>query len=345
GRRDGRFREDSSRRRRGLRQCHKAAARCELSAAMSRYFSIALLCVVTMLTSPALAAPEGTLTFGLHYSLPSLDPADTESIITPYLTLYAIHDALLKPMPGAASAPSLAESWTMARDGLSAEFTLRPNVRFHDGDPLTAEDVKFSFERYRGGASKVLKSTVKEIVIQSPTRLRFVFKEPSPDFPAFYGTMVSGAGWVVPKKYVERVGDDGFKKAPVGAGPYKFVSFTPGVELVLEAFDGYWRKPPSIKRLVFRIMPDETTRAAALKRGEVDIAFLLSGPVGEDIKRAPNLRMGAPLLGIFWLDFPEQWDPKSPWADRRVRTAASLASDRPGLSQADHLVLSRPYRS
>jgi peptide/nickel transport system substrate-binding protein len=312
---------------------------------MPRYFPIALLCVVTMLASPALAAPEGTLTFGLHYSLPNLDPADTESIITPYLTLYAIHDALLKPMPGAASAPSLAESWTMARDGLSAEFVLRPNVRFHNGDPLTAEDVKFSFERYRGGASKVLKSTVKEIVIQGPTRVRFVFKEPWPDFPAFYGTMVAGAGWIVPKKYVERVGDDGFKKAPVGAGPYKFVSFTPGVELVLEAFDGYWRKPPSIKRLVFKIMPDETTRAAALKRGEVDVAFLLSGPVGEDIKRTPNLRLAAPLLGVFWLDFPEQWDPKSPWHDRRVRLAASLAIDRQGLNQAETLGLSRPVGS
>jgi peptide/nickel transport system substrate-binding protein len=312
---------------------------------MPRYFPIALLCVVTMLASPALGAPEGTLTFGLHYSLPNLDPADTESIITPYLTLYAIHDALLKPMPGAASAPSLAESWTMARDGLSAEFVLRPNVRFHNGDPLTAEDVKFSFERYRGGASKVLKSTVKEIVIQGPTRVRFVFKEPWPDFPAFYGTMVAGAGWIVPKKYVERVGDDGFKKAPVGAGPYKFVSFTPGVELVLEAFDGYWRKPPSIKRLVFKIMPDETTRAAALKRGEVDVAFLLSGPVGEDIKRTPNLRLAAPLLGVFWLDFPEQWDPKSPWHDRRVRLAASLAIDRQGLNQAETLGLSRPVGS
>jgi peptide/nickel transport system substrate-binding protein len=312
---------------------------------MPRFFSIALLCVVAMFTSPALAAPEGTLTFGLHYSLPNLDPADTESIITPYLTLYAIHDALLKPMPGAASAPSLAESWTMARDGLSAEFVLRPNVRFHNGDPLTAEDVKFSFERYRGGAAKVLKSTVKEIVILGPTRVRFVFKEPWPDFPAFYGTMVAGAGWIVPKKYVERVGDDGFKKAPVGAGPYKFVSFSPGVELVLEAFDGYWRKPPSIKRLVFKIMPDETTRAAALKRGEVDVAFLLSGPVGEDIKRTPNLRLAAPLLGIFWLDFPEQWDPKSPWHDRRVRLAASLAIDRQGLNQAETLGLSRPVGS
>ena len=75
-----------------------------------------------------------------------------------------------------------------------------------------------------------------------PGHVRFVLKEPWPDFITFYGTTASGAGWIVPKKYVEKVGEDGFKAAPVGAGPYKVVSFKPGVELVLEAFDGYWRK-------------------------------------------------------------------------------------------------------
>ena len=307
----------------------------------------AILVLFSALLVPSLttAAPEGTLTFALHYSLPALDPADTDNTITPFLTLYAIHDGLVKPMPGTLSAPSLAESWSVARDGLSAEFTLRQGARFHNGDPVTTDDVKFSFDRFRGGSSKLLKAMVKDVVVVSPTKIRFVFKEPSPDFPAFYGTFATGAGWVVPKKYVERVGDDSFKKAPVGAGPYKFVSFTPGVELVLEAFEGYWRKPPSIKRLVFRIMPDEVTRAAALKRGEVDVAFLLSGPVGEEIKRTPNFRMGAPLLGIFWLDFPEQWDPKSPWHDKRVRMAASVAIDRQALSQAETLGLSRPVGS
>ena len=297
--------------------------------------------------APAAASPEGTLTFALHYTLPPrwLDPAESESIITPYLTLYALHDALLKPMPGSPAAPSLAESWSMAKDGLSADFTLRQHARFHNGEPVTAEDVKFSFERYRGGSAKLLKDNVKEIQILSPTRVRFVLREPWPDFPAFYGTMVASAGWIVPKKYVERVGEEGFRKAPIGAGPYKFVSMNPGVELVLEAFEGYWRKPPSIKRLVFRILPDETTRAAALKRGEVDVAFLLSGPVGEDIRRTPGLRLVAPHLGIFWLDFPEQWDPKSPWADRRVRLAASLAIDRQALSQAETLGFSRPAGS
>jgi peptide/nickel transport system substrate-binding protein len=294
----------------------------------------------------ATAAPEGTLTFALHFSAVSrwLDPAEGESTITPYLLLYALHDGLVKPMPAGGSTPSLAESWSMARDGLSADFTLR-SAKFHNGDPVTPDDVKFSFERYRGGAAKILKDHVKEIQVLGPQRVRFVLREPWPDFPAFYGTFVASAGWIVPRRYIDKVGEDGFRKAPVGAGPYKFVSFTPGVELVLEAFEGYWRKAPSIKRLVFRSLPDETTRAAALKAGEVDVAFLLTGPVAEDIKKTPGLRLVAPLLGIFWLDFPDQWDPKSPWADRRVRLAASLAIDRQALNQAETLGLSRPTGS
>ena len=98
----------------------------------------------------------------------------------------------------------------------------------------------------------------------------------------FY-TSATGAGWIVPKKYVEKVGDEGFKKAPIGAGPYKFVSFTPGLELVFEAFDGYWRKTPNVKRLVFRVIPDESTRLAALKRGEVDIAYSIRGELAEEL--------------------------------------------------------------
>ncbi len=293
----------------------------------------------------AAAAPEGTLTWGLHVTLAArwLDPAETEALITPFMVLYAIHDALVKPMPAGTSAPSLAESWTVSKDGLAYEFVLRKGVKFHNGEPVTAEDVKFSFERYRGAAAKLLKERVREVQVVDPGRARFHLKEPWPDFMTFFGTSATGAAWIVPKKYVEKVGDDGFKKAPVGAGPYRVVSFTPGVELVMEAFEGYWRKTPSVKRFVFRSMPEETTRAAALKKGEVDIAYLLSGPVAEEIRRTPGLRLvAAQPPGVFWLDLPEQWDPKSPWHDRRVRLAASHAIDRQAVNQAETLGFSHP---
>jgi len=125
------------------------------------------------------------------------------------------------------------------------------------------------------------------------------------------------------------------------------VSFDPGVELVMEANEGYWRKVPNVKRLVYRSMAEETTRAAALKKGEVDIAYLLTGPVAEDIQRTPGFKLVAPResQGTFWLDLPDQWDPKSPWHDRRVRQAASHAIDRHALNQAETLGFSKPTGS
>ncbi len=312
-----------------------------------------VICLVLFgVSRPAAAAPEGradapagTITWGIHITLASrwLDPADTEAIITPFMVLYAIHDALVKPMPAGASTPSLAESWSQSKDGLTYEFVLRKGVKFHNGEPVTAEDVKFSFERYRGSAAKLLKERVREVQVVDPGRVRVHLKAPWPDFMTFYGTSATGSGWIVPKKYVEKVGDDGFKKAPIGAGPYRFVSFNPGVELVMEAYEGYWRKAPAVKRLVFRSMPEETTRAAALKKGEVDIVYLLSGPIAEDIRRTPGLTLVAPNQsnGVFWLDLPDQWDPKSPWHDRRVRLAASHAIDRQALNQAETLGFSK----
>ena len=310
-----------------------------------RRFALTVLLLLLALPAPAAAAPEGTLTWGIHVTLAArwLDPADTEAFINPFMVLYAVHDALVKPMPAGENTPSLAESWSQSKDGLVYEFVLRKSAKFHNGDPVTAEDVKFSFDRYKGAAAKLLHDRVREVQIVDPGRIRFHLREPWPDFMTFYGTSATGAAWIVPKKYVEKVGDDGFKKAPIGAGPYRVVSFTPGVELVMEAFEGYWRKVPSVKRLVFRSMPDETTRAAALKAGDVDIVYLLSGPLAEEVKRTPGLRLAAAMPpGVVFLDLPEQWDPKSPWHDVRVRQAAGFALDRAGLNQAETLGLSRP---
>ena len=270
------------------------------------------------------------------------DPAEAEPIITPYIFYYALHDAVVKPMPGAPLAPSLAESWTMSPDGLTYDFVLRRGVRFHNGDTVSAEDVKFSFERYRGAAASLLKAKIAAVEVVDPLRVRFRLKQPWPDFMTFYGTPATGAGWIVPKKYVEKVGDEGFKKAPIGAGPYKFVAFKPGVELVLEAHEHFWRKAPSVKRLVIRSVPDEATRLAALKRGEADLAAVFWGELAEAVKRTPGLTLKPTYLPVTtWLVFTEQWDPRSPWADRRVRLAANLAIDRQAINQAQTLGLSK----
>ena len=311
-----------------------------IARSMGVIISLLLTLIVSSLAPRAVAAPEGQMTWAAHITLAPrwLDPGETESAITPFMVLYAIHDAMVKPMPGGLTTPSLAESWTVSPDFLTYEFVLRNGTKFHNGEPVTAEDVKFSFERYKGGGAKLLKDRVKSVQVVDARRVRFHLKEPWSDFMTFYGTTATGAGWVVPKKYVEKVGEEGFLKAPIGAGPYRFVSTTPGVELVLEAFEGYWRKVPSVKRLVLKSVTDETTRAAALKRGEVDIAYFLNGPVAEDVQRTPGLRlMAVRTNSVFFLDFVDQWDAKSPWREQRVRLAASLAIDRKAINDAESL--------
>ena len=280
-------------------------------------------------------SPE-RLVFALHVTIPPswFDPAETPAQITPFGILYALHDAVVRPLPGERMAPALAASWTESPDGLTYEFKLRPGLRFHNGDPCTAEDVQYSFTRYKGTGAKELQAKVQRVEVLDPLTIRFHLREPWPDFMTFYGTTATAAGIVVPKKYLEQVGEDGFKKHPVGLGPYKFVSYTPGVELVLEAYDGYWRKVPNIKRLIIKGVPEDTTRLAMLKTGEADIAFAVEGRVAEEVQRDPRLTLVYTLhASCFWLEFPEQWDPKSVWADKRVRLAVNYALDRQAINE------------
>src|SRR5882724_7274859 len=287
-----------------------------------RFVSLLILALILIAyVAPAAAQARADIsgsqmTWAVHVSLAPVwfDPAEHTGIITLMMVLYAVHDAMVKPMPGNSMAPSLAESWTVSKDGLAYEFVLRKGVVFHNGDPFTAEDVKFSFERYRGAAAKLFKDKVAAVEVVDPYRVRFRLKEPWPDFMTFYGTPASGAGWIVPKKYVEKVGDEGFKKAPIGAGPYKLTSFNPGIEIVLDAHDRYWRKTPAVKRLVWRTVTEDLTRLAVLKL------------------------MPTVIAGSQWLNFGmPQWDPKSPWHDRRVRLAAALAFDKNAINQAETL--------
>src|SRR5229473_1478285 len=162
----------------------------------ARLVAAGVLALMSVVSTRALAteAPAGQMSWALHFSLaPTLfEPAETAGLITPFMIIYALHDALVKPMPEKAMAPGLAESWSRSPDGLVYEFVLRKGTRFHNGEPVTAEDVKFSFERYRGASAKLLKDRVREVQIVDPGRVRFHLK------------------------------------APGGAGPYRVVSFTPG---------------------------------------------------------------------------------------------------------------------
>ena len=314
----------------------------------SRIVRIALvsLAVIAFLsaTGHAQGPPDGQITIAFDASIATafLDPAETAGLGTPFVFLYALHDALIKPLPGNDMAPCLAESWRESADGLTYDFKLREGLRFHNGDPFTAEDVKFSFHRYRGASAKLLHDRVKSVDVVDPHRVRFVLHKPWPDFLVFYATPATGAAWVVPKKYIEKVGEDGFKRQPVGLGPYRFVRMDPGQEVVLEANEQYWRKKPSIKRVVIKGVPDRTTRLAMLKTGEADIGYLMVGVEAATVKADPKLRLVHVIpSATWWMEFPEQWKPKSPWQDRRVRLAANLALDKQGINEAERLGYSR----
>jgi len=280
------------------------------------------------------SAGEAVMAWPITITSAWFDPSTAPPQITPFGILYALHDALVRPLPGQKMGNSLAESWVESADGLTYEFKLRRGLKFHNGDAVTAEDVKFSFERYRGAGARELNERVRQVDIIDPLTVRFVLKEPWPDFMTFYGTTATAAGIVVPKRYLTQVGDEGFRKQPVGVGPYKFVSHTPGVELVLEANPGYWRRVPSVKRLIMRSVSEGTTRVAMLKTGEADMAFLLEGPDAESVTRDGRLTLTATRhASAMWIEFAEQWDPKSPWHDERVRLAVNHALDRRAISE------------
>lgn len=303
-----------------------------------------VLLLSTQGVSQAQHKPEGTMTWALHVTIAPtwLDPAETPGLITPFLLMYTLHDALVKPMPDNPMSPSLAEAWTVSPDGLVYTFKLRQGVKFHNGDPFTAEDVEFSFTRYKGAGSQEMKEKVKEVKILGPHEIAFHLKEPWPDFMTFYATPASGAAWIAPKKYVQSVGDDAFKQKPIGLGPYKVVSITPGVEMVFEAYEGYWRKVPSIKTLIYKGVPEEATRLTMLKAGEADVAYLIQRSLAEEAKKDPKLTLkGLQPPGMTWISFVEQWDPASPWSNIKVREAVNYALDREAMNEVESLGLAR----
>src|SRR5437667_90468 len=246
---------------------------------------------VAAAAAPALAAePAGEVTVSFHVTLAPawFDPSTAPPQITPFGVMYAIHDALVRPLPNQKMGASLAESWTESRDGLVYEFKLRRGLKFHNGDPLSAEDVKFSFDRYNGAGARELRARVRQLEIVDPLTVRFTLKEPWPDFMTFYGTTATAAGIVLPKKYFESVGPDGFKQKPIGAGPYRFLSQRPGLEIVLEANTAHWRHAPYIRQLTLKSVPDSTTRLAMLKSGETDFALFLDGPDAGEFTPIPG---------------------------------------------------------
>jgi len=286
----------------------------------------------------AAVVPKGSMTLGWHSNIASrwLDPQQHDGTATPDNFLFANQDALIKNLyDNKYTHLALAEKFDFAEDGKSATFQLRAGLKFHDGSPITPEDVRWSYEHYSGAAATALHEKTQAIDVVNDRTIKFSFKEPFLDFPILMGTgNVCGAGWIVPAKYYQKVGKDGFVQKPIGAGPYKLVSQQPGSKIEYEAFEDYYR-PVHIKNFTIISVPEAATRVAMLERGEADIIYNVPGELIDRVKNNPKLMLAPVVSANFWLEFPGFQDPKSPFHDKRVRRAVSLAIDRDAINQAE----------
>jgi peptide/nickel transport system substrate-binding protein len=291
------------------------------------------------------AKPKGTLTIGMHFALDPgwLDPLEHSYAVTQQKYDYLVNDAMIKGMPQGEVVYSLAEHAEMAADFRRAAFRLRPGLKFHDGHPLTAADVKWTYENFKGAYAKLFREKLEHIQVVDDRTIVVHFKEPFVEFMDLYNGSVTGIGWIVPRHYYEKVGRDGFKARPIGAGPYKLVSQEAGVQMVFEAWEDYWRRTPATKTIVVKGIRDLAARMAGLQTGELDVAYGMTGKLLPRVMADRNLRWDPNYTGPWWLMFPGYNEPDSPFRDKRVRQAVSLALNRQFLVKQETQDIGKPW--
>jgi peptide/nickel transport system substrate-binding protein len=282
----------------------------------------------------ARATPKGRLIIAQHYALDPgwLDPLEHQAAATQLVYDYLVHDAMIKPMPQGLHTYSLAERAEMTADFTKAAFRLRQGLQFHDGHPLTTKDVKRTYEHYKGVNFKIFQDKLERIEIVDDRTIIFHFKEPFVEFIDLYNGGSTGIVWILPQHYYEQVGRDGFVARPLGAGPFKFINQEVGVQMVFEAWEEYWRRAPAAKTVIVKGIRDPASRLAGLQTGELDLAFGMTGKLLTRLMADRNLRWDPNLTAPWWLAFPGYAEPDSPFHDKRVRQAVSLALNRKFLS-------------
>ena len=242
---------------------------------------------------------------------------------------------MIKHFPGRQFQPSLAESFEIADDFKSAKFKIRPTAKFQNGQPVTSEDVRFTYENYRGTAAQIFKAKTERIETPDPLTFNLYFKEPFLDFLTLYGTPATGIGWIVPKAYYQQVGPDGYKQNPIGAGPYKLVRNSANTEFEFEAMADYWRKSPHVKTIVVKVITDDATRFAAMQTGEIDFMNVIQGALLPAAQKTPGFTLAQVSTAPFYLEFPGWENPSSPFNNIKVRQAISYALDRKTINDAE----------
>jgi peptide/nickel transport system substrate-binding protein len=274
----------------------------------------------------AISGPGGKLIVGVGSEPTSMDPSlvvsSADYVVTDNWT-----ECLISKDPSGDLKPGLATSWKISPDGKRIEFELRKGVKFHSGDPLTAKDVEFSFERgkAKNTTARTRLNKVEKVEILDDYHLIIHFSAPD---VSFIPNRAGGIA-IVSKSYYERVGEDQFVKNPIGtSGPYKFVHYVPGEYVDIERFEDYWGEKRSVKEARFYFVIEDSTRVAKLKAGEVDIINNCPYPSVRDVEKSPDLKIirfpaNHPTPSVIF----STRNPKTPWHDRRVRLAMAYAID------------------
>lgn len=234
-------------------------------------------------------------------------------------------------LKGTTLSPNLIDRWTLAADGLSWDYYVHPNVKFHNGDDATAEDVAFSLEQYstKDAQTSELKNSFDHAQVLDRYALRVFTKGVQLDFPAYSGEIAPSRGLTLPKNYIQKNGVAYFQQHPVGSGPFKYVRRVPGDSIEYEANTSYWKPVPAFKTLNVLLIPEEATRVAMLKTQALDIT-----EIGMESARSlpsPDYRTFVAQIMAPLVIFTGTYEPsaaKMPVADVRVRQALSLAINR-----------------
>lgn len=290
---------------------------------------VLLLCLSLIVPSMVLSAPAGKLTVAVPSEPATLDPHKSSNRYN-YTFNCNMFEGLYIRNDKAELVPALAESMTMAPDGLTYTFKLRKGVKFHDGSAMTAEDVKFSLERAINPATKnpllAYVKTIDKIDIVNPDTVAIKLKEKD----AIFLKKLAFAGWIVPKNYIQSAGEDGFAKKPIGTGPFKFVSRSINERIEMEANEMHWGWVPKIKSLVMRTVPEDAVRLAMLQTGEADVVAEMPPPLVERIAALKGVKtLSHPSGEIYWLVFNIKDAVKdSPLLNLQVRRALNHAIDK-----------------
>ncbi len=280
-----------------------------------------------LLGGPAQAAATGTLTIAYNVNLPSFDPTIGLSAVNP--TLQSIYQAIFDPYIGQAPdlsfKPGLLTKWCCNADHTKITLELRKGVTWHDGSPVTPEDVVWSLQRAAdpksGNPIQFVGSKVGNYKIDGNTITGDVIEFE----PTLFKWMAFLTGYILPKAYYEKVGAEGFEKAPIGSGPYKVDAFERNAFLRLKTHPTYWGPKPAFDTVVFKFVTDPTSRVAEMESGGSDVTFEIPYEEFDRLKAKAGLagqtKPVSDIAMIFITDI-------APMLDRNVRLAANHAIDK-----------------